>query len=269
MKVKPVIKWSGSKSKIAEEIANYIPEFNKYYEPFIGGGSVLYAVEPTIGKASDINKPLIDLWNLIKNNPTYLSDYYEKTWKRMDLEGADVYYQVRDKFNSERTPEDLMFLSRTCVNGLARFNQKGEFNNSLHYSRKGIKPSTLRAIIDDWSNKIQKIEFTHEDYKDATKLAREGDFIYLDPPYFNTKGRYYGLSTIDFDEFYHYLEDLNQRKIKFALSFDGYTDEKEYEHTLPEEIYKRHVYLETGNSSFQKVMNKKSNKVFESLYLNY
>lgn len=269
MKVKPVIKWSGSKSRVANEIVKLFPEYDKYYEPFIGGGSVLYSTNPNVGKASDINKPLIDLWNLIKNDPLYLAHYYEECWKSMDAEGPNVYFQLRDNFNITKKPEDLMFLSRTCVNGLIRFNKKGEFNNSLHYSRKGIRPNTLKDIILDWSGRIQNIEFTHEDYKDSTINISKNDFVYLDPPYFNTRGRYYGLSTIDFKEFYEYLTTLNEKGVKFALSFDGYTDKKKYINNIPKDLYKRHIFINTGESSFKKVMNKESNKVFESIYLNY
>ena len=124
MKINPVIKWSGSKSRIAHKIVRFIPNHDMYYEPFLGGGSVLYALNPQKGKASDINESLIKLWKMIQLNPEYLSDYYEKSWRRMDIEGHEVYYEIRDKYNKDKLPEDLMFLSRTCVNGLIRFNQK-------------------------------------------------------------------------------------------------------------------------------------------------
>jgi DNA adenine methylase len=91
------------------------------------------------------------------------------------------------------------------VNGLIRFNASGEFNNSLHHTRKGIEPDRLGKIIRDWSEKIQNTEFYAQDYRKTTERATSGDFVYLDPPYFHTKGRYYG--TIDFEQFLSFLED--------------------------------------------------------------
>ena len=134
---KPVIKWSGSKRSQSEKIKNYLPEnFNRYYEPFIGGGSMLYSINPTNAVCGDICIPLIDLWNEIKTNPLALSQAYRYRWSRLQTEGYQVYYEIRDNFNQSQSPEDLLFLSRTCVNGLIRFNSNGKFNNSLHQITK-------------------------------------------------------------------------------------------------------------------------------------
>ena len=164
------------------------------------------------------------------------------------------------------TPYDLMFLSRTCVNGLIRFNEKGEFNNSLHYSRKGINPDTLEKIIADWSNHVQNTEFLADDYKVTTASAKAGDVVYLESLYFHTKGRYFG--TIDFERFLEYLEDLNHRGIKYLLLFDGKRGEEDYTVDLPKGLFKRQFIL-SGNSIFKKVIDKETEKVLKSLYLNY
>lgn len=267
--IKPVIKWSGSKRSQAYEIVDKIPQYNKYFEPFIGGGSIMYALKPSNAICSDICGPLINLWKLIQNNPVELADYYEESWNRMQTEGYQVYYEIRDEFNKTFSPYALLFLSRTCVNGLIRFNKEGKFNNSLHHSRKGILPKTLRSIIYDWSDTIKDIEFIEADYKQATSEAVKGAFIYLDPPYLNTKGRYYNLSTINFEEFFDYLRDLNSRGINWALSFDGKTTIKDYSVKLPPDLYKNHYYLHSGNSAFKKVMDKQKNTVYESLYTNF
>ena len=105
------------------------------------------------------------------------------------------------------------------------------------------------------------------DYTITTETAKEGDLIYLDPPYFHTKGRYYG--TIDFDAFLAYLEQLNSKGIKYMLSFDGIRGEDDFTVELPKELYKRHEFIPSGNSSFKKVMDKESIQVLESLYLNW
>lgn len=267
MSIQPVIKWTGSKRSQAAEIVNYFPNFNHYYEPFVGGGSVMFAAHPTAGTAGDICTPLIELWKLIRDNPEEILSFYTSQWQRLQDEGHTVYYEIRDTFNESFDPLSLFFLTRTCVNGLIRFNQVGEFNNSLHHTRKGINPSRLRSILYQWSHVIRNIDFFSEDYRVTTAQATSEDFIYLDPPYFHTRGRYYG--HIDFDEFLAYLEYLNSNNIYFALSYDGFRGEKEYLTDIPQDLYKRKLYLASGNSAFKKVQESKTEAVYEALYLNY
>jgi len=263
----PIIKWSGSKRSQAKAIASYLPNnFNTYYEPFLGSGAVLGWLRPENAVCADINKALIDLWRLIQKDPNKVMDEYKNNWEKLQ-KSYTFFYKTRDKFNKNKSPHHLLFLSRTCVNGLIRYNKQGEFNNSLHYTRKGIHPDRLKKIIFDWSDRIQNCNFIAQDYRQATKKARKGDFVYLDPPYFNTKGRYFG--TINFAEFVEYLRDLNKRGIKYALSYDGLRAENNYIVEIPKELYKRHLLLPSGNSTFKKVQDKKVEKVFESLYLNY
>lgn len=264
----PVIKWSGSKRSQSAKIKSFLPDsFNTYFEPFLGGGSMLYATNPSKSVCGDICVPLIDLWKEIRDNPDALADGYSQRWHRLQSDGYTAYYEIRDDFNRKKSPYDLLFLSRTCVNGLIRFNEKGEFNNSLHYSRPGINPEKLRDIIIDWSAHIQGTEFLASDYTITTAAARPRDVVYLDPPYFHTKGRYFG--TIDFDRFLAFLEKLNSKGIKYLLSFDGIRGDENYTVDLPKELYKRHEFILSGNSTFKKVIDKETEKVLESLYLNY
>jgi DNA adenine methylase len=268
--IKPVIKWSGSKRTQAAEILKHVPsQYNMYYEPFVGGGSILYALSPEKAVCGDVCEPLIKLWHEIKNHPEELAEAYRLRWTRLQEEGYTAYYAIRDDFNRTRSPEDLMFLSRTCVNGLIRFNTNGEFNNSLHHTRPGIHPDSLKAIILDWSKHVKGADFFAEDYQKTTAKATIGDFVYLDPPYFHTIGRYYGTNSIDFEEFLDFLDGLNQRGIKYMLSFDGKRGDTDYTVELPEELYKQHIFIASGNSSFKKVMDKESQQVYESLYMNY
>ena len=91
--------------------------------------------------------------------------------------------------------------------------------------------------------------------------------MYLDPPYFNTSGQYYG--RIIHGEFLDYLERLNSSGIKFALSFDGLRGSKEFFVDIPSRLFKRHILIDAGNSPFKKVMDREVEPVKESLYLNF
>lgn len=267
----PVIKWSGSKRTQAHEIIKYFPKFDRYFEPFLGGGAVLYALleknKTTEAFGNDVCKPLIDFWNVLKKDPKTVLSEYETRWNLLQKEGHTYFYKVRDVFNRDQDPHDLLFLSRTCVNGLIRFNKKGEFNNSLHHTRRGITPERLKQILFNWSNNIQNATFVSDDYQKILSEVKPNDFVYLDPPYFHTNGRYYG--KINYNKFLQFLQELNRKNIKYALSFDGKRGEKDYTTQMPKDLYKNHIYIKSGNSSFKKVMDKQNQEVQESLYLNY
>lgn len=270
----PVIKWSGSKRNQAENILSYFPkEINVYYEPFCGGASVLRRLLNSNIKVdnfvcSDINKGLIDLWNEIINNPKMVFTHYKKLWNELnsdnDIQRKKKYFiSIRERYNKEHSPLDFMFIMRTTTNGMPRYNYNGDFNNSFHLTRNGIVPETLEKIIYEWSellrrNKVQFISCSYEKIK-----PRKNDFIYLDPPYANAKGMYYG--NIDYEKFWEWLRKL---PCKYALSFDGISGDKNNTWNVPEDIYSKHEYLINGNSSFKRVIGKSNNSiVYESLYL--
>lgn len=263
----PAVKWTGSKRSISFDIVRRFPDHDYYYEPFVGGGSILYQRNPEKAICGDICEPLIGIWKIIRDNPDELLEYYRRNWQRLQDEGHEVYYEIRDEFNETRSPKHLFFLSRTCVNGLIRFNQDGEFNNSLHHTRPGIHPDRLAKIIRDWHKRISAVEFHTGDYEETTETASEGDFIYLDPPYFNVTSRYYG--SIDKERFIDFLGDLNERDIRYALSLDGHSGDKDYTVELPDWAYEESFMLVSGKSSFKKVIDKKNSEVKEALYLNY
>jgi len=226
IKIAPAIKWSGSKRSQVPTIMKHIPNFKKYYEPFIGGGSVAYAVLPQIGICGDSYSPLIEFWKKVKDSPEELAESYYERWNQLQDEGHLRFYEIRDRFNLAPNAEDLLFLSRTCVTGLIRFNKNGEFNNALHHTRKGINPATLHTILVDWSKRMQGITFMDGDYRSTAESITKDDFIYLDPPYFNNKSRYLG--TIDYESFLEFLAWLNSKGVKYALSYDGGRGEKSY-----------------------------------------
>lgn len=264
----PIVKWSGSKRSQAKEIVSYFPSnIENYFEPFLGGGSILASLSPKKAICGDICSPLIDLWRLIQVKPQIIIGEYKNRWQQLQEKKHHYYYEVRNNFNHKKSAHDLLFLSRTCVNGLIRFNKSGEFNNSFHHSRKGIDPSRFEKIVLSWSSKIQDYEFYDKDYSELTQGVQENDFVYLDPPYFNTKGRYFG--TIDYERFIKYLENLNKKNVRFALSFDGKRGDNSFVVEIPKKLYKRHLLLHSGNSTFNKVLNNKVEAVYESLYLNY
>lgn len=266
--LEPVIKWSGSKGKIAPILSYLLPDTDRYFEPFVGSGAMLPFRPSSVGIAGDVIPELIQLWIVIRDRPELTAKEYELRWKRLQNEGHTAYYEIRDSFNTTRNPHDFLFLSRTCVNGLIRFNKNGDFNNSLHHTRPGISPERLSKLICQWSYYIQNITFVVGDYRQTLENAQAGDLAFLDPPYNGTKGRYIP-TDFDFEEFYIELGRLNRMEVKWVLTFDGIAGERTYEVTIPPHLYNVQLGLPTGNSPFTKLMKTSLDSVVESVYLNF
>lgn len=271
----PVIKWSGSKRSQCENIIKYFPkEIDTYYEPFCGGASVCRALmeskDHKVNKfvCSDLNRDLINLWNAVKNRPKEVADYYKILWTEMnknDDKGIkrDYFENVRERYNKERNSLDFMFIMRTTTNGMPRYNSKGEFNNSFHITRNGINPDTLEKIIFEWSDLLNKnnVEFRHCSYIEIE--PQENDFIYMDPPYANTKGMYF--DKFDNQEFFVWMKMI---PCGYAFSYDGKSGNENHTYDVPTDLYNEHVYIKSGNSSFKRIKEvAKDAIVYESLYL--
>ena len=285
MNLEPVIKWSGSKRSQANSILNYIlksrDSYDTYYELFCGGCSILYAIlntPPLCNKfkrfvCNDINKDLISVYQLVKSDYKDILVSYEKLWNELNKNSdinrkREFFTEIRDKYNKTQDPRLFFFLMRIVTNGMPRYNSKGEFNSSFHFTRNGILPKKLENILKSWNYflNLYKVEFYSEDYS-YFKGGTNKDLFYLDPPYFNTKGMYY-YKSIDYKGFWKWLGDLNSN---WLLSFDGKagTEDNTYQE-MPESILNicEHKYIDSGNSSFRRILGKsKDTVVQESLYI--
>lgn len=272
MNFQPVIKWTGSKRSQSEQIVLRLPKskYNTYYEPFCGGCSVLFQLLNSDVKfnnyvCSDINNDLISLWNLIKNDPQKVINHYTELWTELnkdnDLIRKNNYYRkIRSRFNKSRNPCDFMFIMRTAVNGMPRYNSSNEFNTGFHITRNGIKPEKLDKIVKQWSLLLNKhnVQFLTKDYRDI--IIEKDDFLYIDPPYSNTKGIYYGV--IDYDELWNYLR---KQKCDYIFSFNNKTH---IIYDIPKDVYDKQEYLYSGNSSFRRISKKRIKEfVSEGLYI--
>jgi DNA adenine methylase Dam len=266
-RVPSLIKWTGSKRSQAAKIASVMPEHGRYFEPFLGGGAVLYIAGRPGSVAGDIYEPLIRLWKLVQAEPARVVEDYARQWALLQKDLPEYFYKVRERFNTEQSPLDLGFLMRTCVNGIVRFNDDGQFNNSFHLSRKGMEPARFEQTVYAWTSRLKGVSFLCGDYEATLSDASEGDFAYLDPPYAGNNQRY--TADLDIERLYRVLESLNRRGVKWAWSFDGQRGGTDLSHPVPPELYKRRLLLPSGNSAVGKVLNGPVEHVDESLYLNY
>ena len=265
--VPSLLKWTGSKRSQAARIAAYAPAFDRYYEPFLGGGALLYLLAKPGAVAADIYAPLTAFWTMVRDEPERLIADYARQWAALQEDLPEYFYIVRDRFNATQQPEDLNFLMRTCVNGIVRFSKKGDFNNSFHLSRKGMLPHRFASIVRSWTDKLKDVEVRNGDFEQTVADAKAEDFIYLDPPYAGNKQRYIG--DLDVARFSDVLDRLNRRGVRWALSFDGVRGSTTYDYTIPSDIYRRKMLLNSGYSAVAKVLNGPVEMVTESLYLNY
>lgn len=289
MRIKPVIKWSGSKNSQATKIVNRIPnkKYNNYYEPFLGSGSVLYTLLNSdkvnnFNKfiVSDLNIHLIDFFNMLRNDPRNLSDNYRLMWNQMkDIESIEkkkeFYNLKRGEFNKDPSPPHFLFLTRTCINGLIRYNSKGAFNSPLHLNRDGIHPDRLDKIILEWHELINlhDVQIIHRSYDEIT--PGRSDFMYMDPPYTGSGAPMY-LGKFDIKSFIQYVTTIPGDVL---LSYDGYsgnvtgsvTDNvtNNVEKQLLEIPGYYHEFIQSGKSSYRRLIGGKDEMVFESLYRNF
>ncbi|MGN1106300.1 MAG: DNA adenine methylase [Huintestinicola sp.] len=198
--VKPFIKWAGGKSQLLNEIrAKYPDKIDKYCEPFVGGGAVLFDVlanfHPKEVLINDINAELVNTYMQIKNNVDELIEFLSKMqdsfWKKNDTERRMMYLENRERFNDLKDNGDdqvniekaalFIFLNKTCFNGLYRVNSKGLFNVPMgSYKKPPICDSeNLRRV----NELLQDVKIRCGDYSKCADFIDSNTFVYIDPPY--------------------------------------------------------------------------------------
>jgi DNA adenine methylase len=188
---RPFLKWVGGKKQLLPSLREYYPkEYGKYFEPFLGGGAVFYDLQPKQALLNDINISLIGAYKDIKSQPQAVIKELRKLSKKYSLlsvdERKEFYYSIREKFNI-KTPSllrtaYLIFLNKTCFNGMYRENSSGGFNVPFgtYKNPKILDEENILAV----SSLLSKATLLSGSFKEAVKSAKKGDFIYFDPPYY-------------------------------------------------------------------------------------
>jgi DNA adenine methylase len=176
----PFLKWAGGKRWLVNKYAHLFPErFSRYFEPFLGSAAVFFALKPSRAFLSDSNRQLIELYVAIKSNWQTVEQHLEAHSR---LHSKEYYYHIRQaRFRSAyQRAAQLLYLNRTCWNGLYRVNLSGTFNVP-----KGTKSRVLLATDDfeDTSDTLRSAELRSEDFEIAIDRSASGDFIFVDPPY--------------------------------------------------------------------------------------
>lgn len=229
LEIKPFLKWVGGKRQLIPEIEKYIPEnIETYYEPFIGAGAVLLHIQPKKAVISDMNSELINCYKVIKENLDELITELKK-----HKNDKDYFYEVRawdkEKEYSKRSNIEkaarLIFLNKTCFNGLYRVNKKGYFNTPFgKYTNPNIVDNDNLANLNKFFNKC-KINIYNQDFEETVKNAKEGDFVYFDPPYDPlsetssfTSYDSSGFGKKEQERLKKVVDELTKKKVKVLLS---------------------------------------------------
>jgi len=185
--IQPFLKWAGGKRQLLPAIRPLVPsKFKRYYEPFIGGGAVFFDLMPQNAVINDLNQDLINCYLIVKDHSEELLEHV-----LTHNNNADYFYNLREADRSPKfstfTPIErasrLLYLNKTCFNGLFRVNSQGQFNVPFgDYKNPTIaEPAVIRAVS-QYLNQAQ-IEFRSQDFADVVADATKGDFVYFDPPY--------------------------------------------------------------------------------------
>jgi len=229
--IAPVLKWVGGKRQLISDIEPLIPKkISTYVEPFVGGGAVLFHLQPKKAIINDFNKELMNVYQVIKDNPNELIKVLKE---HKDLNSEDYFYEIRsldrrddfENLSSVQKAGRIIYLNKTCYNGLFRVNRAGFFNTPYgKYKNPSIVNEVTIKAISNYFNSAN-IKFLTGDYKEALKSLRRGAFVYFDPPYMpnSSSSSFTGYTEHGFDyEKQVELRDeclkLHDRGVKFLQS---------------------------------------------------
>ena len=188
-RVAPFVKWAGGKRQLLPQIKERMPEkYNHYYEPFVGGGAVIFELLPANALINDINQALINAYKQICNAPEAFLKAVNKLDKEMWEDGKKYYYSCREHYNDKLMKAEydvelaalFVFINKHCFNGLYRVNGKGLFNVPYNNSRK---PSVDEKTVMGVSEYLRGVTIMEGDFEIACKDVQKDDFVFIDSPY--------------------------------------------------------------------------------------
>jgi len=226
----PVIKWVGGKRRLMKELNKYfLKEYNNYFEPFLGGGSVFFNFLPENATISDLNETLINMYISIRDD---LDNLYEHLQELETKNNKDDYYTLRTTFNTLKNENKdsnntyisalMIYLNKAGYGGVYRVNKKGGYNVPFgNYKKLNITDKKNLMLV---QKSLQNVTLICSDYKSILNKAKKGDFIYLDPPYHKeNKTSFTKYNKNGFDEkeqtyLCSMLKELHKKGVKFLLS---------------------------------------------------
>lgn len=277
--VPALLKWIGSKQRFAETIIAYMPySFENYYEPFLGSGAVMAELLrqdqsnmfPHFNHAygSDVLPFLIEIFQITKDKPGEIQDYYSREILRY-YESPDQYYEIiKDRFNKDHNALDFCLLSRTCYSGIIRFRKSDGYMSTPRGPHKPISPIAFSRRVDMWSDLIQKADFTVENFEEAMSKPQEGDVVYCDPPYTHSQSIIYGAQDFHIARLWEKIAECKERGARVMLSINGTRESKRKDISIeaPEGLFEREITVDCGTSMIDRLQNSGCDMVGEKVH---
>lgn len=252
-----LLKWIGSKQRMAHEIVSYFPkEFGRYHEPFIGSGAVLATLQPKRAFASDTFAPLIEIWQTLHAEPEKLKRWYAERHARM-MAGDKVaeYERIKASYNTKPNGADFLFLCRSCYAGVVRFRQADGYMSTPCDPHTPIPPEKFAARVDEWHRRTKGAVFARMDYREAISRAKPGDLVYCDPPYTHSQAILYGAQTFRLVDLLAIIAECKAKGVSIALSIDGTkrSGNKVCDLPIPDGLFEREVLVNCGRSMLRRL----------------
>jgi DNA adenine methylase len=252
-----LLKWIGNKQRMAHEIVSYFPhDFGTYFEPFLGSAAVLGTLQPKRAIGSDTFAPLIEIWQMLRSDPTTLKRWYAERYNQMiSAERVVEYERVKASYNNKPNGADLLFLCRSCYAGVVRFRQADGYMSTPCGPHKPVPPDSFAKRVDEWHNRTQGAEFKRLDYREAFAQAKEGDLVYCDPPYTHSQAILYGAQRFRLLQLLGVVADAKGRGVRVAMSIDG--TKRSGHHVcalpIPDGLFEREVLVNCGRSMLRRL----------------
>lgn len=222
---KPFLKWAGGKRQLLPAIQACLPaKYTEYYEPFVGAGALLFALQPEKSTINDTNRELVNCYQVIRDQPEELLELCQH---HRENNSPEYYYQLREQDRQAEfdqwTPVEkaarIIYLNKTCFNGLFRVNSSGQFNVPYgKYKNPVIADPAVIKAISSYLNR-SKCRILNGDFEQAVATAKQGAFIYFDPPYhpLSDTSSFTGYSVNGFGE----QEQIRLKKLCDRLTDQG------------------------------------------------
>lgn len=251
-----LLKWIGNKQRFAHEIASFFPtDIRTYREPFIGSGAVLAALQPPKAVASDVFRPLVEIWQTLHDDPDKLIGWYRERFDRYhELGKPDGYDAIRASYNANPNGADLLFLCRSCYGGVVRFRKADGYMSTPCGAHSPITPTSFAERVEVWQRRTSGTQFRCYDFADNFHEAEAGDLIYCDPPYVDSQAILYGGQDFSLARLFDEIVVAKERGVRVALSIDGTkkSGSKICALDIPDALFDQEVFVNCGRSMLRR-----------------
>ncbi len=216
---------------------------------------MLGALAPCKALASDVYRPLIEIWNQLKTDPAALAAWYAERYALIATMGKPAAYEaVKQSFNCSPNGADFVFLTRTCYGGVVRFRKQDGQMSTPCGVHDPISPSAFARRVEEWRPLAAPVNFVCCGFDEAMDQAREGDLVYCDPPYPNSQSIVYGAQSFRLGELVAAIERCKERGVYVALSLDGTKKSGAWEgrYAFPKGLFEREISVSVGKSMLRR-----------------